>query len=88
MKYIIGIIGLAMCVFACNQTAEKPVEEVKAEAVLSAAEYHNNSGRKDVLTGGVQMIPITTPKGDFKVWTKRIGNNPKIKSCCYMAVLE
>ncbi len=25
------------------------------------------------------MIPITTPKGTFKVWTKRVGNNPKIK---------
>ena len=25
------------------------------------------------------MVPITTPKGNFKVWTKRVGNNPKIK---------
>ena len=25
------------------------------------------------------MIPITTPKGTFNVWTKRVGNNPKIK---------
>ena len=25
------------------------------------------------------MIPIKTPVGDFKVWTKRFGNNPKIK---------
>lgn len=25
------------------------------------------------------MIPIKTPHGTFKVWTKRIGNNPKIK---------
>jgi proline iminopeptidase len=25
------------------------------------------------------MIPVTTPKGTFSVWTKRIGNNPKIK---------
>ena len=25
------------------------------------------------------MIPITTPRGSFKVWTKRIGNNPRIK---------
>ena len=32
-----------------------------------------------VQTGGVQVIPITTPKGKFNVWTKRIGNNPKIK---------
>ena len=32
-----------------------------------------------MLSGGVRMIPISTPKGEFKVWTKRVGNNPKIK---------
>ena len=25
------------------------------------------------------MIPVDTPKGRFRVWTKRIGNNPRIK---------
>jgi proline iminopeptidase len=30
-------------------------------------------------TGGVRMIPIQTPKGNFKVWTKRFGNNPQQK---------
>ena len=29
--------------------------------------------------GGVKRIPIKTPKGEFKVWTKRFGNNPRIK---------
>ena len=32
-----------------------------------------------VKTGGVQVIPISTPKGTFRVWTKRFGNNPKTK---------
>lgn len=41
--------------------------------------YHDNTGRTDILTGGIKMIPITTPIGDFKVWTKRVGNNPRIK---------
>jgi proline iminopeptidase len=41
--------------------------------------YLDNSGRDDVLAGGVRMIPITTPKGAFKVWTKRVGNNPKAR---------
>ena len=41
--------------------------------------YHDTTGRDDILTGGVKMIPITTPKGTFKVWTKRVGNNPKMK---------
>ncbi len=30
-------------------------------------------------TGGVRLIPIKTPKGEFKVWTKRFGHNPRIK---------
>jgi proline iminopeptidase len=32
-----------------------------------------------VQAAGVRMIPIHTPKGDFKVWTKRFGSNPRIK---------
>jgi len=28
---------------------------------------------------GVRMIPIHTPKGDFKVWTRRMGDNPTVK---------
>jgi proline iminopeptidase len=41
--------------------------------------YLDYSGREDVLSGGVKMVPVTTPGGDFHVWTKRIGNNPKAK---------
>jgi len=54
---------------ACkNQKSETP----------SVAEYHAavDSG---VQTAGIKMIPIETPVGNFKVWTKRIGNNPRIK---------
>jgi proline iminopeptidase len=41
--------------------------------------YFDNSGRTDVLSGGVRMVPVQTPKGTFHVWTKRMGNNPAIK---------
>jgi proline iminopeptidase len=41
--------------------------------------YHDNAGRADALSGGVRMIPISTPSGTFKVWTKRTGNNPTKK---------
>jgi len=41
--------------------------------------YFDNTGRKDVWTGGVRMIPIKTPKGTFNVWTKRVGNDPAVK---------
>ncbi len=41
--------------------------------------YFDTTGREDILAGGIKMIPIQTPSGEFKVWTKRIGNNPTIK---------
>jgi proline iminopeptidase len=42
------------------------------------ADYHaiTDGG---VQSGGVKMIPIKTPVGTFNVWTKRFGNNPKMK---------
>ena len=45
----------------------------------SPAAYFDNAGRDDAWQGGVRMIPIHTPAGDFRVWTKRVGNNPRIK---------
>lgn len=33
----------------------------------------------ELQTGGVRMIPITTSKGTFRVWTKKAGSNPTIK---------
>lgn len=50
-------------------------------ACNSKSDYHSTAGRTeaDIWQGGVQMIPVETPKGTFKVWTKRVGNNPKIK---------
>ena len=41
--------------------------------------YLDDSQRPDRLSGGVRMIPITTAKGTFNVWTKRHGSNPRIK---------
>ena len=32
-----------------------------------------------MLDDGVRLIPIDTPKGKFRVWTKRVGNSPRIK---------
>ena len=42
-------------------------------------QYHDNSGRADVLSGGVALVPVETPAGTFRVWTKRVGNNPTVK---------
>src|SRR6266851_5657747 len=47
--------------------------------VAASAPYFDNAGRDDVVSGGVKMIPVQTPKGTFHVWTKRVGNNPRMK---------
>ena len=41
--------------------------------------YFDYSNSDDQVTGGIKMIPIETPKGTFNVFTKRMGNNPKMK---------
>ena len=51
----------------------------KPAATSKPNAYLDYSGRDDVLSGGVRMIPIATPKGTFTVWTKRVGNNPMMK---------
>jgi len=38
---------------------------------------YNNLNETGVKAGGIKMIPIHG--GKYKIWTKRIGNNPKIK---------
>ena len=53
--------------------------EKKESKSDSNTTYFDYSNRDDQFTGGIKMIPITTPKGTFKVWTKSVGNNPKIK---------
>ena len=50
-----------------------------ADKSTTGAGYFDHTGRTDVLSGGVRMIEVQTPKGKFKVWTKRVGNNPRIK---------
>jgi proline iminopeptidase len=62
---------------ACTPTAPPPPASITAATAPS--DYFDTTGRTDVLSGGIRMIPITTPKGTFKVWTKRVGNNPHIK---------
>jgi proline iminopeptidase len=51
---------------------------VAADSTL-ANPYFDSSGRDDVLAGGAKLITVQTPKGPFHVWTKRVGNNPRIK---------
>src|SRR5689334_11416627 len=57
---------LVVLLTACATTSTTP------------SQYFQATG-SGVQTGGVRMIPIQTPKGTFNVWTKRVGNNPRIK---------
>ena len=66
---------------ACWSTAcrVQSTADSAAPAAARSGGYFDTAGRTDVAAGGVRMIPITTPAGTFRVWTKRVGNNPTIK---------
>jgi proline iminopeptidase len=69
----------AMCLLAAGCAKAQAPGAGQAASTPQPNAYYDNTGRQDVLAGGVRMIPISTPSGTFKVWTKRIGNNPRIK---------
>ncbi len=48
-------------------------------AITEKSGYLDYSNSDDQLTGGIKMIPIETEKGTFSVYTKRMGNNPKMR---------
>ncbi|MFN3801635.1 proline iminopeptidase-family hydrolase [Belliella pelovolcani] len=70
-KTTLFIILTAFLLFGCSsyQSSDNNTEN----------DYLDFSQRDDQFEGGIKMIPIQTPKGEFKVWTKRVGNNPKMK---------
>jgi len=45
----------------------------------SACDYFDTRDRDDAWSGGARMIEISTPSGTYRVWTKRTGNNPRLK---------
>lgn len=73
MKYLCSLLA-AVLLLSCNQQQEKQSEK----ATISVTDYFapKDSG---VQYAGIKMIPIQTPVGTFNVWTKSIGNNPRIK---------
>ena len=72
-KYGVALI-LGISLIGCKRTHQE-VHEVHS----SESTYLSFENRDDQFTGGIKMIPISTPKGEFKVWTKRVGNNPTKK---------
>lgn len=68
MRYVISIFIIC---FTCS------CKQYSKTATVPISEYFNYGD--SIESAGVKMLPIKTPKGEFKVWTKRFGNNPKIK---------
>jgi proline iminopeptidase len=46
--------------------------------MASLQEYFDRTGRPDAWSAGVTMVPVTTPVGPYRVWTKRVGYNPDV----------
>jgi proline iminopeptidase len=76
-----NFLGFAVLMFAvtCSAASCEKAPETQPVPAAATAAYFDNTGRADVWSGGARMIPIKTPKGEFRVWTKRVGNNPKVK---------
>lgn len=70
---------LTLCLAVIIFSSCKNTEEQTKQPIDSLSNYFDYSNSDDQFTGGIKMIPISTPKGTFKVWTKRVGNNPKMK---------
>ncbi len=67
IKYVLTALAFVIAISCCQ----------KQESIsLKDYQQTNETGVKN---GGVKMISIETPKGKFNVWTKTVGNNPKIK---------
>ena len=66
------LITVLLCAFFACQTPPPTATEPEID-------YFDLTGRDDAHSGGVRYLPIETPSGTFKVYTKRTGNNPTTK---------
>ncbi len=71
MKKLLFISLLSFLIY-CKQVT------IPSGGNISISDYFNY-GETGVKSAGIKMIPVETPIGTFKVWTKRFGNNPRIK---------
>jgi len=69
MRFI--LIGIFALLISCAPST--------TDTNSNSSDYWSYEGRTDQFMGGIKMIDVETPKGTFKVWTKRMGNNPTKK---------
>lgn len=73
MKYLASSALITLLLI--TSCADKP----NNNEIDEKSSYFDYSSSNDQITGGIKMIPIETPKGTFNVYTKRMGNNPKMR---------
>jgi proline iminopeptidase len=73
MKNLGWLFFFCAAALSCNHP-----DKADKGGAIAVAQYFDY-GDSAVQSAGVKMIPIQTPVGEFKVWTKRFGNNSRIK---------
>ena len=67
---LILFVSFTAVLLSCTQQAkDQPSISVEIDTSI----------KDEVPDSSVKFIEITTPVGNFKVWTKRVGNNPNIR---------
>jgi proline iminopeptidase len=81
VNYSAPVIRPAMLLLAaaalgggCTASAPGPGAPPARDLGASPAGTYFDLAEPGVRTGGVRMVPVSTPSGTFDVWTKRVGN--------------
>lgn len=77
MKLFNCLLASLCLLCACQPNNTSPQQQSAASSATHSP--YLQYGDADKQSGGVKLITIQTAKGPFKVWTKRVGNNPQIK---------
>lgn len=74
MRNAFFFLAAAVLLCSCEANVKTPVTSNE----VTVRQYFDY-GDTGVQSAGIRMIPIQTPVGTFKVWTKRFGANPQVK---------
>lgn len=72
---ILFLLSAIVLAISCKVNVDTDSNSNKTATVKEYFNYQDTG----IQTAGIKLIPIKTPVGNFKVWTKRFGNNPRIK---------
>ncbi|MEJ2005423.1 MAG: proline iminopeptidase-family hydrolase, partial [Cyclobacteriaceae bacterium] len=79
MKHVCSLLVTILAIAACSGPSQEISEAPMNDMTLTLQQYHETRNPNEIQDGNIELIPIQTPVGEFKVWTKRVGNNPDIK---------